>query len=236
MSKIVAILGSPKDIRSSTTGKMIQEFVEALKKSNSSIQSEIISLGGEILPCKACMTCQKRGKCIIEDGMTSLKESMRNADLLIFASPVHFNHVSSLFQNFIERSLIDLHTFEYVGKPLVNIVTTNGSGEEEAEKYLDKIGILFGAVKIGSIKVIQNDRFDSKSFEALVRNAGEILQGRKKLKPTLMNKLYFMSMKKVIKDNPKYFEYESKVWVERGWFDMDYDKVFATRAESRKPV
>ena len=42
---------------------------------------------------------------------------------------------------------------------ILNIVSTNGSGEEEVDKYLTKMGLLFGMVKVGFIYVSKNDLY-----------------------------------------------------------------------------
>ncbi|QAA30479.1 flavodoxin family protein [Clostridium manihotivorum] len=218
MKKIVAIVGSPKPSESSVTASIVNSFLDLLVNKGKEIQSEVIVLSEkDVLPCKGCMLCSKNGSCPIDDDFIAIKKSMREADLLIFASPVHFNHVSSIFQNFIERSLIGLHTFDHIGKPFINFITTNGSGEKEADKYLTKIGLLFGAIKLGSVIKIDNDKFNEEDFNKLATKVNMILAGQKKLKPTLMNKLYFYSMKSIIKNNKKYFQYETKVWKERSW-------------------
>ncbi len=226
MKKIIAIVGSPKLPEQSSTVKLINEFFEMIREKYSQIETEIISLAqSDILACKGCMSCTKTGKCVINDELVSIKEKMQTADLLIFGSPVHFNHVSSVFHNFVERLLVDLHTFEFIGKPFVNFVTTNGSGEEDADKYLTKIGLLMGAIKLGSILKIDNDKFDENKMSNLAKLTASILTGDKKLKPQIMNSLYFNSMKGIIKGNSNYFTYENSVWKERDWFNKSYKQI-----------
>ncbi|GFZ33203.1 hypothetical protein CSC2_37290 [Clostridium zeae] len=226
MKKIVAIVGSPKPAEQSVTVNIINDFLNLLIKNNKDIQSEVLVLSQKnILPCKGCMLCTKNGNCLLNDDFSLIRKAMKEADLLFFASPVHFNHVSSLFQNFIERSLIDLHTFEHIGKPFVNFITTNGSGEREADKYLTKIGLLFGAIKIGSVIKIENEKFDVDSLNKLAQRVSMILTKEKKVKPKLMNTMYFSSMKSIIKSNGKYFQYESKVWEERNWMNKSYKEI-----------
>lgn len=226
MKKIIAVVGSPKLPEQSTTFKLINEFFEMLRERNNEIETEVIPLvQRDILACKGCMSCTKTGKCVINDDLASIKEKMQGADLLIFGSPVHFNHVSSVFHKFIERLLVDLHTFEFIGKPFINFVTTNGSGEEEAEKYLTKIGLLMGAIKLGSILKIDNDKFDENKISNLAKLTASILAGEKKLKPKIMNSLYFNSMKNIIQSNSKYFTYENTVWNERDWFNKSYKQI-----------
>ncbi len=170
MNKIVAIVGSPKPSEQlSSTYAVTGHFIDELRKLNNDIKAEIIYLHQKnVMPCTGCLSCQRVGKCVIDDDMESIRKHMHDADMLIFGSPVHFGLVSSAFQNFVERSLLYLHTFEFLGKPFVNVVTTNGSGEQDADQYLSKIGYLFGCIKIGSVLKLENDKFDVKKYNAIV--------------------------------------------------------------------
>jgi hypothetical protein len=126
-------------------------------------------------------------------------------------------------QSILERSLSDLHLFGYLGTPFIIVISTNGSGETDADKYLTKIGRLFGMVKLGMCFVSRNDAFDDKRFERIVAKGRSALEeGR--VRPSMMKSLYFDSMKKIIKRNPSFFEHEHKVWEQRGWFDYHKDR------------
>jgi multimeric flavodoxin WrbA len=160
-----------------------------------------------------------------DDDMMAIRKALSDSDLVVFSSPVHFNHVSSSFQNFVERSLVDLHVFEYVGRPFVNIISTNGSGEGDVDKYMTRIGILFGMVRLGMCYTSKNDEFDQRGFLRLIDKTKSILQDRR-LRPTVVNSLYFNSMKKIILKNSTFFEYEKKVWMERGWFEKSFKQIF----------
>jgi len=234
MSTIVAVTGSPKQAKQSRTCALVNDFINSLKSINSNHISEIISLSeSNIGQCRGCMTCKKTGRCVINDNLKEVKRTVYNSDMLILASPVHFRHVSSIFQNFVERLLVDLHTFEYLGKPYLNIITTNGSGEDDADKYLTKIGYLLGAIKIGSIYKSDNDKFNEHNFKKTLRLANDVLNHNKKLKPGIMNTLYFSSMRSIIKENPSYFEYENNIWNQRNWFKKSYAEIFKEKQISR---
>lgn len=226
MKRIIAIIGSPKTYEQSATYALANNFIESLKKINSDIESEIIYLSQRnVKSCKGCLVCKQTGKCVINDDMELIRKSMSDADILIFGSPVHFSHVSSVFHNFVERSVVPLHTFEYLGKPFINIVTTNGSGEQEADKFLTKIGLLFGCIKVGSILKSDNDKFNIKAYQRITSETNSILSG-KKVQPKLMNKIYFSFMKKVIKENPDYFIAETEIWKQRNWFKKSFMKIY----------
>jgi multimeric flavodoxin WrbA len=223
MQSIVVINGSPK--LSSDSAGLAKRFCDEITRGSENIEVEIFNLSQrKIAPCTGCMACTRNGVCAFHDDMDLIRDSLRKAALVIFTSPVHFNHPSALFHTFVERSLLQLHTFEYLKKPFINFVSTNGSGEEDADKYLSKIGLLFGMVKIGFSFISKNDPFREKEFNSLITKTKQYLTGGIKAKPSLMNNLYFSSMKGIIRKNPKFFEYENKIWADRGWFQKNYKK------------
>jgi multimeric flavodoxin WrbA len=119
-----------------------------------------------------------------------------------------------------------MHTFEFIGKPFVSVVSTNGSGEEETIKYIDHTALLLGMIKVGSLIKLNNEAFNHKKQERLVKEIVKVLNDRKNLKPSIKNSLYFWSMKKIIRENLEYFEYENKVWEQRGWYKSSFKRVF----------
>jgi len=99
MQKILAINGSPRG--DGSTAKVLETIAE---KMNGGYSTEIVNLGGlNISFCKACMNCKKTGSCAISDDMTPLYEKIRDADVLIFGTPVYFGAETGLFKNFLDR-------------------------------------------------------------------------------------------------------------------------------------
>lgn len=51
---------------------------------------EFVSLTGkEIGFCRGCLACQKTGGCVIRDDIDTLIEKVREADALVFATPIY---------------------------------------------------------------------------------------------------------------------------------------------------
>jgi multimeric flavodoxin WrbA len=226
MKTIVALTGSPKPLSQSKTYAVIDRFIQDLKIEYQDITTEIIPINQKnITPCSGCLVCKQTAKCVYNDDMEHIQDSMRKADILIFASPVHFTHVSSIFHGFVERSSIFLHTFAYLGKPFINVVSTNGSGEQEADKFLSKVGYLFGCLKIGSILNSENDKFDVAKYTKLIHKTSSVLSG-KIFKPKLVNKVYFSFMRNLMKKNKNYFPAENKIWENKNWFNLSYQKIY----------
>lgn len=53
--------------------------------------------------CIGCLSCQKTQKCVIKDSMNSLYDTVQNADVLVFATPVYYYAVSGQLKTFIDR-------------------------------------------------------------------------------------------------------------------------------------
>ena len=57
-----------------------------------------------IAPCDGCMGCARTGECVIPDDMQEVYREIREADGIIWASPVHFWSMSGLTKNALDRT------------------------------------------------------------------------------------------------------------------------------------
>jgi multimeric flavodoxin WrbA len=85
------------------------------KRGNTDILIEKLhdNLGGEIFKisdltinhCLGCWSCRSRGECRHQDDMDEeIIPSLRMADVIVLATPVYFNNVSSLMKMFMDRT------------------------------------------------------------------------------------------------------------------------------------
>jgi multimeric flavodoxin WrbA len=215
--------------RSRTVG-LVNGFVESLRARVGEVAVRYIHLNRmTVAPCRGCLSCTRTGGCPIEDDVPDIRRAMQRADLLILASPVHFNHVSSIFHGLVERFLLDQHTFSCIGVPFVTAVTTNGSGEEVVDKYLTRMGLLLGGLRIGSLLGVGTAPFGSKKNDRVLEEAAALLAGRKRPRSSLTNRLYFSFMKRTIRENPECFPFENRWWNEKGWFDRSFSAALEGR-------
>lgn len=57
-----------------------------------------------IKPCIDCIYCKNNwGKCVHEDDMTQVYQTLRQADIMIIATPVYFNGVTSKLKTLVDR-------------------------------------------------------------------------------------------------------------------------------------
>jgi hypothetical protein len=68
--------------------------------------------------------------------------------------------------------------------------------------------------------------FYRKRYGRLAKKTAEILNGRRKLIPRLMNQCYFWAMKAKVKLGAKWLPYENAYWTDKRWFGLSFRKVF----------
>ena len=66
---------------------------------------EFVSLKDkEIKFCKGCMACQKSGKCVICDDANDITLKMKEADVIVWATPIYYYEMSGQMKTLIDRA------------------------------------------------------------------------------------------------------------------------------------
>ena len=98
--KIVVLLGSPR--KNGNSEKLVQAVVAPLEQDGSTV--EYIRLNTlSLRPCQGCGGCDKTGKCVVDDDMGAIYESVDSADRLFLVSPVYFYGLSAQCKIFGDR-------------------------------------------------------------------------------------------------------------------------------------
>ncbi len=67
-------------------------------------QVEHISLKGKDLKfCMGCLACQKTQKCVLQDDAVRIAEKVKNADTLVFATPIYYYEMSGQMKTLLDR-------------------------------------------------------------------------------------------------------------------------------------
>jgi len=106
IKKIVVFDGGPRTIKFSKTSFMVNNFIEGAKEAGASV--EYFKLKDyDIHDCSGCYTCWTKtpGECIYKDDMTMLRKKYREADLVVFASPLYIFNVTGILKRFMDRLL-----------------------------------------------------------------------------------------------------------------------------------
>lgn len=68
-------------------------------------QVEFITLKDkEIKFCKGCLACQKLGKCVINDDANEITSKMKEADVIVWATPVYYYEMAGQMKTLIDRA------------------------------------------------------------------------------------------------------------------------------------
>jgi multimeric flavodoxin WrbA len=102
-SRVLIVAASPRKESNSTI--LALKAAEGVEAAEGIV--DIVKLGElSIAPCTACDACRitPEANCVIDDDMQFLYEKLRQADGVIFASPVYWFNVSAQLKLFIDRT------------------------------------------------------------------------------------------------------------------------------------
>ena len=98
--KVFGICASP---RSATTEYVTKNALDKLKSDG--FETSLFTCAGKtIKPCMHCDYCLKNKKCIIEDDMLEVYESLKEADGIILATPIQSGGISSNLAAIMDRT------------------------------------------------------------------------------------------------------------------------------------
>lgn len=221
--KVLAINGSPRSVRS-TTRRLAGHVLAGAKESGA--DTETIDLTElRITPCTACEACSISGICVNDDDVPAILDRMKDADGIVFASPVYIDNTTGQMKTFFDRLADAIHYQVLTGKSGCSVVTTHESGGDEVAAYLDHVLNYLGIISVGRIAVAtRGDTETVDMAEASARALG------KKLAAAIRNGFSDPVQERAIAENRRYFRTlvienrdlrpaEYAEWVRRGWMD-----------------
>lgn len=100
MKKILVVFGGGRP--NGNTAQLVNEFVKGANEKGH--HTEIISLNKiHVNGCMGCNACRFGKPCVQQDDFNSIIPKIKEADLIVFASPLYFWTISSKLKAFIER-------------------------------------------------------------------------------------------------------------------------------------
>ena len=130
MSKVLVISTS---LRAKSNSDILTEQLIAGAK-DAGHEVEHISLKGKkIAFCIGCLACQKTQKCVIKDDAVEIAEKVKNADTLVFATPIYYYEMSGQMKTLLDR-LNPLYPSDYRFRKVYMISTAAEDEEYVPEK------------------------------------------------------------------------------------------------------
>ncbi|MGN0064840.1 MAG: flavodoxin family protein [Nocardioides sp.] len=122
-----------------TTGQLVDQLVERVAATGDLTVDTVCTDDLDLGPsCPACLSCMTAGEqaCPSYDRTAPARRVMDEADLVLFATPVHSFHVSATMKRFVDHFAYLIHRPAYVGKPAALVSTAAGAGHDAALGYL----------------------------------------------------------------------------------------------------
>jgi len=104
MKNLIAINGSPR--RNGNTAQLLQHAMQGAKDAGAA--AELVNLYAlNFKGCTSCFACKLKsrphGNCAMKDDLSPVLEKIKDADAIIFGSPIYFMNLSAGMIAFIER-------------------------------------------------------------------------------------------------------------------------------------
>ncbi|MBR3299368.1 MAG: flavodoxin family protein [Clostridia bacterium] len=174
MSKVLVITTS---LRSGSNSDILSERLIAGAK-DAGHEVEHIGLKGKRIEfCIGCLACQKAQKCVLNDDANEIAEKVKNADSLVFATPIYYYEMSGQMKTLLDR-MNPLYPSDYRFRSVYMLATAAEDEDTTAEKAVSG---LQGWV----------DCFDKATLADSIFFGGVSDPGEAALKEDALNKAYF---------------------------------------------
>ena len=100
MKNILVIAGGGR--ANGNTAQLVNAFTKGAEEAGHKVE-KISLLKTEVKGCLGCNACRYGKPCVQRDAFNDLVPVIKNADLIVFASPLYFWTISSSLKTFIER-------------------------------------------------------------------------------------------------------------------------------------
>lgn len=153
---------------------MVDAFLEPLKDGN---EIEIINLLDKRVDiCLACDYCRSHyDECIIKDDMASILKTFKSSDLIVIATPLYFNSITSRLKIFIDRTQTLYNGWYHFKDPIFkepkNVVILANGGSPTYPNQFQGIDVEMQHF-LGNIhaKVIEDLRFNNTDRNPIKEN------------------------------------------------------------------
>jgi multimeric flavodoxin WrbA len=156
MKKIVCVMGSPRlNGNCATIARKVMTVAEELGATSETFNLYQLDFKG----CVACMACKRtHDECVLQDNLSQVLRAVREADILIVATPVYFGAVTGEMKCFIDR-MYSVLTPEYrtgpnfsrlaPGKKCLFVMTQGYPGGDRFGEAYDICAGFFGPGRFG---------------------------------------------------------------------------------------
>lgn len=100
MSKVLVITTSLR--ARSNSDRLAEDLIAGARDAGHDV--EHISLKGKAIKfCVGCLACQETQKCVLKDDAVEIAEKVKNADTLVFVTPIYYYEMSGQMKTLLDR-------------------------------------------------------------------------------------------------------------------------------------
>ena len=101
MKNVLIITTSPRI--GGNSDKLARQFALGAREAGNNV--EVISLADEQIQfCKGCLSCVTTLRCFMHDDTDAIRAKMREADVIVWATPVYYYSISGQMKTMIDRA------------------------------------------------------------------------------------------------------------------------------------
>lgn len=110
MAKKICVIKTSLRLNSNSD-QLADAFIQSAKESGNDV-IEISLKDKKIAFCKGCLSCQKLGHCVINDDANIITEKIKQADVVVWVTPIYYYEMSGQMKVMIDRAN-SLYTSNY---------------------------------------------------------------------------------------------------------------------------
>ena len=115
--------------------------------------------------CKGCLACQKTHRCVIRDDADTIAQKMRNADTIVFATPIYYYEMCGQMKTILDRAN-PLYSSEYFFRDIYLLSTAADDQDGTDSRAISGLE--------GWISCFEKARLSGTVFAGGVEAVGEI--------------------------------------------------------------
>lgn len=215
--KILAIGGSPRGAKSQTY-RLTEALLGEAKARGADV--EFVDLGKAKLEfCRACDTCHRGPKCVLDDDGGNVLSRMLAADGIVLASPVYLDQVTAQMKTLLDRTSHFIHCLRLGGKYLASVTTSGGGGGEATAAFLKRYAVTVGAQFAGSVDArVPLGEANTAAAQALGASLVAAI-AEKKTWPDQTEAIdeQLQRFGQIIAFRKDHWPFEYKYWQDKGW-------------------
>lgn len=133
MSNVLVITTSLR--AKSNTDILAERLIAGAKDAGHNVEN--ISLKGKtIKPCFGCAACQETQKCVQTDDAIEIAAKVKEADTLVFVTPIYFYEMSGQMKTLLDR-MLPLYSSEYNFRKVYLLSTAEDDDESTPSKAVN---------------------------------------------------------------------------------------------------